>query len=590
MNIHKTGYFVLIKGMLAVAGKKIPLFFLLLVLCEIVTGVVQGGGVWFKQQLFDQARAAAEGGAFSELCMAASALCIFLILHLIMNAVNVVFENSFQLRLEQVAGEELNRKAARVDPVCYEDNRFLDHIEKAGRGTESAVAAFMLTLSIVLSVLSYFGFMGGYLYSVEPMLFLMLLCSFVPYILGAAVRYRVHRNMENQAAPYRRRGEYYGQCITDREYAKETRMLGGYGYFFRKMKENLQMVRALDWKTTRKSELVDVALRFLSMAGYVGIIILLFYDLMTGKVGVGVFAAVASSLDGMSDTLERLFNFKINGIIWNLGLSENYLAFLNLPERSAECAFPEGRSVEFRDVSFAYPNASKDSVSHLSLSIRENETIAIVGCNGAGKSTFARLLLGIYHPKEGAVLIDGVDTRTILPGESAGKCSAVFQRFQKYKMTVSDNIFLSSTKEPLDEGRVVQSLKKADLDLSERSFPEGTDTMLAREFGGTDLSGGQWQRLAIARGFYRLHNLIVLDEPTSVIDPLEETRVYEKFMEMSRDKTAVIITHRLGSAKIADRIVVLEEGSIAEMGTHSELMDKKGFYFQMYQAQAKWYV
>lgn len=113
--------------------------------------------------------------------------------------------------------------------------------------------------------------------------------------------------------------------------------------------------------------------------------------------------------------------------------------------------------------------------------------------------------------------------------------------------------------------------------------------MLAREFGGTDLSGGQWQRLAIARGFYRIHNLIVLDEPTSAIDPLEETRVYEKFMEMSKDKTAVIITHRLGSAKIADRIIVLDEGEIAEMGSHSELMDRKGKYFQMYQAQAKWY-
>lgn len=589
MDKHKTGYFALTKAMLGVAGKKIPLFFLLLVLCEVVTGVVQGSGVWFKQQLFDQARAVAEGETFSRVCVAAVLLCVFLILQLLMNALNTVFENSFQLRLEQAAGEELNRKAARVEPVCYEDNRFLDHIEKAGRGTESAVAVFMLMLSILLSVLSYFGFMGGYLFAVEPMLFLMLLCSFVPYILGAVVRYRVHRTMENQAAPYRRRGEYYGQCITDREYAKETRMLGGYGYFYRKMKENLQIVRSLDWKTTRKSELVDVVLRFFSMTGYVGTVILLFYYLMTGRVGVGVFAAVASSLDGMSDTLERLFNFKINGITRNLGLAENYLAFLNLSERSAECAFPEGRTVEFRDVSFSYPNASRDSVSHLSLSIKENETIAIVGSNGAGKSTFARLLLGIYRPKEGAVLIDGVDTRTVLPGESTGKCSAVFQKFQKYKMNVSDNIFLSNTKVPMDEKMVDQSLRKADLELSERSFPEGRDTMLAREFGGTDLSGGQWQRLAIARGFYRFHNMIVLDEPTSAIDPLEETRVYEKFMEMSRDKTAVVITHRLGSAKIADRIVVLDEGSIVEMGTHSELMDKKGLYFQMYQAQAKWY-
>ena len=586
---QKTGYFALIRAMLGVAGKKLPLPFLLMILCSVSAGVVQGSGVWFKQQLFDQARMAAEGEAFSKVLMAAIALCIFLIVQLLMNAVNQISMNSFQLKMEQAAGEELNRKAARVDPICYEDNRFLDHIEKAGRGTQSAVSVFMLTFSIILSIASYFGFMGGYLFSIEPMLFVMLLCSFIPYILGSVVRYRVHRTMENQAAPYRRRGEYYGQCITDREYAKETRMLGGYGYFYRKMKENLQMVRTLAWRTARKSELVDLVLRFLSMAGYVGTVIMLFYYLMTGRVGVGIFAAVASSLDGMSDTLEILFNFNINTITNNLGLAENYLAFLTLPERKALRQFPEAKTVEFKDVSFAYPNAAKDSVSRLSLSIKENETIAIVGSNGAGKSTFARLLLGIYQPTGGVVLIDGVDTKEILPGESAGKCSAVFQRFQKYKMTVSDNIFMSNTLDAFDTRKVEESLEKADLELNERSFPEGLNTVLAREFGGTDLSGGQWQRLAIARGLYRRHNLIVLDEPTSAIDPLEETRVYEKFIEVSKDKTAVIITHRLGSAKIADRIVVLNEGSIAEMGTHSELMNKKGLYFRMYQAQAKWY-
>lgn len=589
MNKRKTGYFSLIYSLTAVAGKKIPLALIWLMVCGLITGVLQGSSVWFKQQLFDEARAVAGGEDFIQLCIAAVMLGIFLILQLVMKAVNTVTEENFCLKLEQVAGEELNRKAARIDPICYEDNRFLDHIEKAGRGTEAAVGVFLLSLTMVLSIVSYFGFMGRYLYSIEPMLFIMLLCSFLPYILGAVVRYRVHQTMENHAAPYRRRGEYYGQCITDREYAKETRMLGGYGYFFGKMKENLQILRTLDWRSTRKTECVDIMLRFLSMAGYVGTIILLFYYLMTGRIGVGVFAAVASSLDGMSDTLERLFNFKINDITRNLGLAENYLAFLKLPERTATAPFPEGKTVEFKDVSFAYPNAVKDSISHLNLFIKENETIAIVGSNGAGKSTFVRLLLGIYQPREGAVLIDGVDTREILSGESAGKCSAVFQRFQKYKMKAVNNVFLSDTSNPVNVEEVREALAKADLELTERSFPKGLDTMLAREFGGTDLSGGQWQHLAIARGLYRKHNMIVLDEPTSAIDPLEETRVYEKFIRMSRGKTAIIITHRLGSAKIADRIVVLDEGRIVEMGTHEELMERKEHYYEMYQAQAKWY-
>jgi len=585
----RTGYFALLGTILRVVLRKIPVAFLVMVCCQLAAGLLQGSGVWFKQQLFDRAEQMMNGGAFSAVLAASAALCLFLIVQLGMNAVNTVMENSFCLKLGQAAGDALNLKAAKIAPITYEDNRFLDQIEKAGRGTEAAVDVFQLSLSMVLTMVSYFGFMGGYLYTIQPMLMGMLLLSFVPYLFGAVVRYQVHKTMENHAAPFRRRGDYYGSCLTDREYAKETRMLGGYGYFYRKMKENLEIVRKLDWRTTRKSELVDILLRFLSMAGYVGTIVLLFYYLMTGKVGIGVFAAVASSLDGMSDTLERLFNFKVGGITRSLGLAENYLAFLNLPECEGGKPFPEAKTVEFRNVSFVYPNATKNAVSELNLTIREGETVAVVGSNGAGKSTFTRLLLGIYRPVEGAVLLDGVDTREFLTGTSIGKCSAVFQKFQKYKMTVADNVILSNPTEETQEDRMREALEKADLELNERSFPQGADTMLSREFGGTDLSGGQWQRLAIARGLYRRHNLIVLDEPTSAIDPLEETRVYEKFAELSKDKTAVIITHRLGSAKIADRIVVLDEGRMVEEGTHEELMKKQGYYYEMYQAQAKWY-
>lgn len=589
MKRKKEGYFALIKAVFSVAVKKLPVLFLLAVVSEAVTGVLLGSSVWFKQQLFDKAEAVVNGAAFSQIAIAAVVLCVYLVLQLLISGINSVIDSNFKTKLEQEAGEELNRKAARIDPVCYEDNRFLDHIEKAGRGTEFAVDVFITSLSMMLTIISYFGFMGSYLNSIEPMLMVVMVCTFIPYIFGAVVRYRVNKSRENLAAPYRRRGEYYGQCITVREYVKETRMLGAYGYFFQKMKENLEMVKTLNWKAVKKTNLIDIGLRFLTLFGYVAIIVLLFYYLMSGRVGVGVFAAVVSSLDGMAEKLESLFRWQIGSITRNLGMAENYLAFLNLPERQGDRPFPEGKTVEFQNVSFIYPNATGNSLTDINLSIRENETVAIVGSNGAGKSTFARLLLGIFRPDEGSVLIDGVDTRELLPEESVGKTSAVFQKFQKYKMTTLDNVILSNTRQEPDIKQAKDALEKANLEMDSRSFPEGMNTLLAKEFGGTDISGGQWQRLAIARGFYRKHNLIVLDEPTSAIDPLEETRVYEKFTEMSKDKTAVIITHRLGSAKIADRIVVLDAGRIVETGTHEELMERKGLYYEMYQAQAKWY-
>lgn len=585
----ENGYTGLMAEMMGIVCHKVRKAFFIMVLCAVNAGLLQGAVVWFKQRLFDGAKALTEGGSVRAVGMAGITLGICLAVQLVFSALNRLAETHFVLKMEQAAGERLNRKAAGTDPICFEDNRFLDQIEKANRGMEAAVNIFSMSLGILLTILSYFGFMGTYLFHIEPVLLIVLLLSFVPYMIGAAVRYHIHKNMENQSAPYRRKEEYYGRCITDREYAREVRLLGGYSYFFKKMQESLCIVKKLSWKTIKKSELVDIGLRIFSMTGYLGTIALLFYFLMAGRVSVGAFAAIASSLDSMSDTLERIFNFRLNQITSSLGMAENYLAFLKLPERKGSGKFPEGRSVEFSHVTFAYPEASGNSIEDLNLIIKDKETVAIVGKNGAGKSTFARLLMGIYLPSSGNVYLDGYDTKGLNPKDSEGRLSAVFQQFQKYKMRIRDNVYLSNTAEPADDIMIKEALFKADMDWQGDSFPEGLDTMLSREFGGIDLSGGQWQRLAIARGFYRRHNLILLDEPTAAIDPLEETAVYRKFSELSRDKTAVIITHRLGSAKIADRILVLDNGRLVEMGKHKELMEKKGLYYEMYQAQAKWY-
>ncbi len=583
------GYLGLMKTMTKLAFERIPAVTIGMMLFTGMASVLQSAGVWFKQQLFDRAQELTEGGAVEKVYLAGLALGIFLVIQLILNVLSNVSEQKFIYKMEQAAGNLMNEKAGRVAPICYEDNQFLDHIERSEKGLIGAVHVFYTSGYVFVTFACYFGYMGFYLWSFEPGLFLMLLVSFVPYILGSVVRYQRSKRMEYKAAPYRRRQNFYASCITDREYAKETRLLGAYGYFFRKFEENLRMVRDLDWSDIKKNEVMEISLRFISMTGYIGTILLLFYYLMTGSVSVGVFAAIASSLDGMSDKLDSLFRSRINTMTKQLGTAESFLMFLRLPERDAGREYPAARTAEFSHVSFSYPNAEKESLTDINLTIKEGETIAIVGSNGAGKSTFARLLLGIYEPTKGSVFLDGVDTRELNPNYSSGCVSAVFQKFLCYKMSLRENVILSDSNKPIDEHMVETALRKADISVKNACFTDGLDTMLAREFGGTDISGGQWQRLAIARGFYRGHNLIVLDEPTAAIDPLEETAIYQKFAGMSKDKTAVIITHRLGSAKIADRIVVLDQGKITEIGTHEELMAGRGLYYTMYMAQAKWY-
>ncbi len=167
--------------------------------------------------------------------------------------------------------------------------------------------------------------------------------------------------------------------------------------------------------------------------------------------------------------------------------------------------------------------------------------------------------------------------------------SGVFQKFQKYQMTLRENVMISDLDTEREDGTLLETLKKADVDIESQSYPDGLETMLSREFDGVDLSGGQWQRVSIARGINRDSKVIVLDEPTAAIDPIEETKIYKKFKEISDERTTVLVTHRLGSARIADRIVVMENGRVAEIGTHDELIHKKGTYYVLFKSQAQWY-
>ena len=245
--------------------------------------------------------------------------------------------------------------------------------------------------------------------------------------------------------------------------------------------------------------------------------------------------------------------------------------------------------MEAQHLTFTYPSADRPSLQVVSLSLAPGETVAIVGPNGAGKTTLVKLLTGLYPPQEGSVFLGGLDTCTTAPSSLCSAVSGVVPQSERYKLTRRDNIFLGDIRREGTDEELLETAAQAGVLVDSDAYPEGLDTLLAREFDGVDVSGGQWQRIAIARGLYRTSDFIVLDEPTAAIDPLEESNIYRRFAEISRGKTALIVTHRLGSARIADRIVVMDEGRIVESGTHEELLRKDGKYTQMWQAQAQYY-
>jgi ATP-binding cassette subfamily B protein len=479
----------------------------------------------------------------------------------------------------------LHRKLQRIDPAKFEDTAFLDDLNKAREGVQILPYISMILTMLVFFYGSYFASIGVYLFSLKPILLITLLIAFIPAMLAQIVRAKVFAKLEEQSAPLRRENEHYQKALCDREYFKETRILGAYRFFHKLFAETLAILTRKTWQAERKTALLQLALNTTSFAGMAIASYMLFTATMAGEITVGAFAAVFSTLGMVFSIMQEIITHHIGNMNRDLGKVVNFVRMLDMPERTGTDDEPDfSNGIVAENISFTYPGRDEPAVNGVSLTISDRETIAIVGENGAGKSTLVRLLTGIYRPMAGKVTVGGLDTTEAAPMYVYKGISGVFQKYQRYKMTLEENVTISDACIDIYSEVVETALGQADAELE-----TSLDTMLSPEFDGIDLSGGQWQRVAIARGLYRSNNFIVLDEPTSAIDPIEETRIYKQFQQLAQNKCAIVVTHRLGSAKLAERIVVMDAGEIIDIGTHEELIDRPGKYADMWTAQSQWY-
>ena len=520
------------------------------------------------------------------------------ILFMLMNAgMNLSFEYLSRLA-SALMTETMSAKAGRLDLIRFESSELYDDIEKAHAGRERAFDAMETILCVLIFHGGYFLFLALYLSRLEPLLILGVFLSFLPVAISRAIRASAFYEAENRVAPLRREFNHYEACLTDRAYFKETRTSGAAPFFRRKYDQVLARYNQEMWRTEVRTGLIDLALKVLTLAGYVGLLLMLVKFVILGRISPGLFGAVYFAMDSIFKWFDELFD-RLGFALENAGFGGNYLDFLASPERPrGKIPLSRDRGITLQDVSFRYPGASQDAVDSVTLSIAPGQSVAIVGENGAGKSSLVRLISGLYHPDSGSVTIGGVDPHQASAEAPFAGLSAVFQHYQRYRMTLLDNVRIADPDAvaalPAPSGERARA--SAALDQSgffQRLGSAGEvslDTMLSREFGGVDLSGGEWQRVAIARGLYRPHDTIILDEPTAAIDPLEEDRVYRMFLDSARGKTAIIVTHRLGLARSADRILVMERGRIVQDGSHAELIAAGGVYARMFRAQAAWYV
>lgn len=478
----------------------------------------------------------------------------------------------------------VQQKANKIEAIEYEKPDYLDDITKATDGIKSSCELTQALLSLVAFYVPYFCFMGIYMFSQNPSLIVIILLIFLPVFLGQLIKAKFSFNLEDEIASSKRRAIEFEKTLTDVKYVKETKILGIEGFLKKQLGESIRLVNQATWENGKKNLVLSLSLNLVSILGYIGLLVLLFLYTIQGTISVGAFGAIYASIEVMFIIMDEAVNFTFGRISEKAGLIIHLIRFLNLPERNSTIVQPKEGKIELRNISFFYPEALHSSLNKINLSIDKGEKIALVGVNGAGKSTLVKLLLGIYKPSQGEVIVNGLDTSEVALESITRQFSVVFQKFNRYKMSLKDNVILSDLS---SRETVISSLEKSGFD--ENQLPCEMDTILSREFGGIDLSGGQWQKIAIARAYYRDRSIVILDEPTSAIDPIEETKVYQQFFKLSENKTSIIVTHRLGSARLADRIVLMENGTIVEIGTHDELIKKAKKYKEMWIAQAQWY-
>jgi ATP-binding cassette subfamily B protein len=503
--------------------------------------------------------------------------------------------NLFVRRVQLEAERRLLAQASRLDIGHFDNSDWHDRLARAKRDVswrpgDLTWSVLGLSGNIVTIVL-----MAGLLASLHYMLVVLALAGAV---ISLALERRVTTRMYEyfyKETPEEREREYLGDLLVQPRTTKEIRaytladyLLGRHRNLsealFKQRQQmyrtgaNMSMLTGLVAGTTLALAYVFVAVQGLAGAINPGGVVLV----------IGAFTSVAGTLGNLSSTFVAVDQ--------HTTFLDDYFSFLAIeplvPVPASPRSLPPGAidGVEFDNVTFRYPGGSEPAVARLNLHIRRGELIALVGENGAGKSTLVKLLLRFYDADEGMVRVGGVDLKQVDPAELRGRIGVLFQDYTSYELTIRENVVMGRPDGVVEDERVMEALRDSRSEWLVKKMPNGLDSRVGRLFeGGHDLSGGEWQRLALARLMYRDADIWILDEPTSSLDPEAEAGIFAELKENLEGRIGIVISHRFSTVRIADRIAVIDDGRVTELGTHDELLQARGRYARLFELQAAGY-
>jgi ATP-binding cassette subfamily B protein len=421
------------------------------------------------------------------------------------------------------------------------------------------------------------------LFILNPWLCFMVLIAPIPSLYTTYVGNKISFKFnKDNSKLYRETGYYQGLMLSSA--TKEIKAFNLFDFFFNKWKTLADELVKKEKRVFLSQTILNTASNIITSSANVGANIFAIVLLTLGQITLGTLAAVMSLISTLLQDTGILFS-SIATFISKKNEAAMFFDLMDLKEQNTEgkvvSSFEE---IKAENLKYRYPMTERYVLDNINLTIKKGEKVAFVGENGAGKTTFVKLISGIVTPSEGELFINGNHIDEINPVSLYSSISAVYQDPARYTtFTIADNVFIGDSKVVRNEMEIDKALSFADFTGNDKN------ELLGKDIGGTDLSGGQWQKLAIARGYYRNRDFIILDEPTSNLDPLAETEVFKKYIKMAENKTVIMVTHRIGVAAIADRIIVFKDGQITEDGTHEQLIDTDSEYAKLYKAQAKWY-
>ncbi|WP_341347303.1 ABC transporter ATP-binding protein [Paenibacillus sp. FSL H3-0469] len=484
--------------------------------------------------------------------------------------------------------QAIAHKSSRLPLILYEDSETMNIKARAMDCVNREILSQIYMSSAVfatsaISIISLVSVLASY-----NLLFILLsLLTVMPYFIARRLRGKDFYALKKRQTKRVRYRDYLWEMFNDKTAVKEMRTMGFDQYLREQFKETRVEIDKELWEFSKKDALSLLFCDTIRGIGYTASVVLALVLTVSGEINIGLFgASIGAFLSVQNET--KKFLMDLGSLPEKIAFAKDYYAFLDLPEERKGSVQKESltENIKLKQLEFTYPNAGRKTIKGVNLEIHKGEKIAVIGENGSGKTTLSKLILGLYPVQRGAVTYDGEALEGLNQEALFQMISIIPQDFMRYSLTLRENICISDLARSDTDRDILEVLEMVKLDID----PSGLNRTLGREFDGLELSGGQWQKLSIARGLFKRSEIIVMDEPTSALDPLIENEILMNFLTVAQDKTAIIVSHRTGLCRHVDRIVVMKAGEIVEVGSHSELIQREGEYTRLYTTQEQWYV